>query len=99
MQENRNLFAWLSYYAPAMRQKFRMKAFSSCWTVITNNRLYTENLTWQVESLANWTKAAINAVDSQLQATSKMMLQNMLDLDIILLKENGVLWMVKRLLS
>ena len=53
MQENGNLLAWPSYYTPAMRINLGMKAFWGYWTVITNNRLYMENLTWQVESLAN----------------------------------------------
>jgi len=90
MQENGNLFAWPSYYAPAMRLNLRMQAGWGYWTLITNNQLYIENLTWQVESLANWAKPAIIAVDLQLQATSKMTLQNRLALDMILLKENGV---------
>ncbi|GAB0209171.1 hypothetical protein GRJ2_003382800 [Grus japonensis] len=67
-----------------------MKAFWGHWTVIVNNRLYIENLTWQVETLANWTRTAIEASNTQLQATSQMTLQNRLALDILLLKENGI---------
>jgi len=90
IQENRHLFAWPSYYTRAMRINLGVKAFWGHWTVIINNQLYIENLTWQVESLANWTRIETHAVDLKLQATSKATLQNRLALNMVLLKESGV---------
>lgn len=48
------------------------------------------NLTLQVESLANATEEGLRDLNIQVQANTKMTLQNRLTLDLLLLKEHGV---------
>lgn len=55
-----------------------------------SNRVWLNNLTGQIEVLANATKIGLHDLNVQLQATSRMTLQNRLALDLMLLHENGV---------
>lgn len=52
--------------------------------------MWLYNLTGQMEVLANATKTGLQDVNLQLQATSKLTLQNRLALDLLLLHEHGV---------
>ncbi|XP_056217422.1 uncharacterized protein LOC130159631 [Falco biarmicus] len=54
------------------------------------NRAWLYHLTGQVEKLANVTKKGFKELNIQLQATSRMTLQNRMALDMLLLKEHGV---------
>ncbi|XP_040977460.1 uncharacterized protein LOC121232958 [Aquila chrysaetos chrysaetos] len=57
---------------------------------IYRNRDWLYQLTGQVEKLANVTRKGFRDLNIQLQATSKMTLQNRMALDMLLLKEHGV---------
>ena len=54
------------------------------------NREQLYQLTGQVEELANVTRKRFKELNFQLQATSRMTLQNRMALDMLLLKEHGV---------
>ena len=54
------------------------------------NREWLYQLTGQVEKLANVTRKGFKELNVQLQATSRMTLQNRMALDMLLLKEHGV---------
>ena len=49
-----------------------------------------ENLTWQVETLSRATRKGFQIINKQVQANTKMTLQNRLTLDLLLVKEQGV---------
>ena len=54
------------------------------------NREWLYQLTGQVEKLANVTRKGFKELNIQLQATSRMTLQNRMALDMLLLKQHGV---------
>ena len=54
------------------------------------NKAWLYKLTGQVEKLANVTRRGFRQLNLQLQATSRMTLQNKMALDMLLLKEHGV---------
>jgi len=54
------------------------------------NKAWLYKLTGQVEKLANVTRKGFRQLNLQLQATSRMTLQNRMALDMLLLKEHGV---------
>lgn len=66
------------------------------WTIFTpgystlKNKFILHNLTQQVESLVNSIQKGLQDLNRQLQTTSKMILQNRLALDLLLLKEHGI---------
>ena len=54
------------------------------------DRILIENLTWQVETLSRATRKGFRIINKQVQANTKMTLQNRLALDLLLVKEQGV---------
>lgn len=54
------------------------------------NKIAIYNLTYQTESLANATQKGLQDLNTQLQATSKMVLQHRLALDFMLVKAHGL---------
>jgi len=57
---------------------------------IYRNRAWVSKLPGQVVNLANVTRKGFKQLNLQLQATSRMTLQNRMALDMLLLKEHGV---------
>nr|XP_009682249.1 PREDICTED: uncharacterized protein LOC104149991 [Struthio camelus australis] len=67
-----------------------LEGMFSLGAVNAPNRAILSKLTYQAEALVNATHNSVGLINKQLQATSKMTLQNHLTLDLLLLKQKGV---------
>lgn len=63
-----------------------LQAFLGPAAILQTHHRALENLTWQVHVLSNCTRYAFGDLNKQMQQLSKMMLQNHLTLDMLLLK-------------
>uniref|UniRef100_A0A8B9YZM5 ERVV2 protein n=1 Tax=Buteo japonicus TaxID=224669 RepID=A0A8B9YZM5_9AVES len=61
---------------------------------LRTHQFVLENIMWQMHVLSNWTHYAFGELNTQVQQASKMILQNRLALDMLLLKEHGVCGML-----
>uniref|UniRef100_A0A8B9QC11 Uncharacterized protein n=1 Tax=Apteryx owenii TaxID=8824 RepID=A0A8B9QC11_APTOW len=53
-------------------------------------QLWISKLAYQVEVLANATRDSLSLINTQMQATTKMALQNRMAMDLMLLHQNGL---------
>lgn len=61
---------------------------------LKKHRLVLEAITWHISVLSNWAQHAFGELNTQVQQTAKMTLQNRLAVDMILLKEQRLCGML-----
>ncbi|KAK4817310.1 hypothetical protein QYF61_009163 [Mycteria americana] len=83
-----------SYYTDGQAAVLTFKNFLTPYVALKRHQFVLENIIWQVHFLSNWTRYALGELNLQVQQVSKIMLQNRLVLDIILLKEQGLCGML-----
>ncbi|XP_064355834.1 uncharacterized protein LOC135324159 [Dromaius novaehollandiae] len=74
----------------ATRIAWGMEGFWGFGSATTRTRIWLSKLAYQVGKLANATEASIQLLNQQLQATSKMALQNRMALDLMMVHQNGL---------